>query len=424
MIRGEFRLALAFWAALAAAAMPCEARDLSLTEAEKLLAAHNRELRAARRGVESAEALQLIAAARPNPIFSINSSEINRNPGIGAGPLGQKHIDTVFRIDQPFERGDKRELRLDVASGLQKAAENDSLDVLRLQLAALRAAYFDLKQVQEKVVVLADTAQLFTGTLAAAQARLKAGDLAPADVAKVQVDYERAQNDARSAQGDLVRAQLALAYMIGAEAAAAELSASDPWPGMERPDSLAIEQAIENRPDVLAAKARLEAAEKLRDLARVSSTPEITVGAQYERWIPGGIPTNAVGVGISVPLFTGYDFSGDIQKAEVDRYATLDALAKTRAVASIEVRRAASDLNAAAERLERYESSLLGAAGRSAQAAEFAFLRGATSVLEVLDARRTLRAVQLESVTARADYAKALAAWRASLSTAEQLGGK
>ena len=272
--------------------------------------------------------------------------------------------------------------------------------------------------------MLGESAQLSSGTLSAAQARLKAGDLAPADVAKVQVDYERAQNDARSAQGDLVRAQLALAYMIGAEAAAAELSATDPWPGMERPDSLAIEQAIENRPDVLAAKARLEAAEKLRDLARATRTRDITVGAQYERWIPGGIPTNSVGVGISVPLFTGYDFSGDIQKAEVDRYATLDVLAKTRAVASIEVRRAASDLNAAAERLERYESSLLGAAGRSAQAAEFAFLRGATSVLEVLDARRTLRAVQLESVTARADYAKALAAWRASLSTAEQLGGK
>src|SRR5256886_13016915 len=154
MIRGEFRVALAFWVALAAAAAPCDARDLSLTEAEKLLAAHNRELRAARHAVESAQAQRLVAAARPNPTFSINSSEINRNPGIGAGPLGQKHIDTVFRIDQPFERGDNRELRLDAASGLQKAAENDSLDVLRQQLAALRAAYFDLKQVQEKVVVL------------------------------------------------------------------------------------------------------------------------------------------------------------------------------------------------------------------------------------------------------------------------------
>src|SRR5256885_5161188 len=246
MIRGEFWVALAFWVAIGAAAAPCDARDLSLMEAEKLLAAHNRELRAARRAVESAQAQRLIAAARPNPTFSINSSQINNNPGIGAGPLGQKHIDTVFRIDQPFERGDKRELRLDAASGLQKAAENDSLDVLRQQLAALRAAYFDLKQVQEKALVLADTAQLFTGTLSAAQARLKAGDLAPADVAKVQVDYERAQNDARNAVADLNRARLALGYMIGVERAAAELEATDPWPAPQPPDPQAVAKAIES----------------------------------------------------------------------------------------------------------------------------------------------------------------------------------
>src|SRR5206468_12920695 len=136
---------------------------------------------------------------------------------------------------------------LDVASGLQKAAENDSLDLLRQQLAALRAAYFDLKQVQEKALVLADTAQLFTGTLAAAQARLKAGDLAPADVAKVQVDYERAQNDARAAQADLTRARLVLAFLIGTERAAPELTATDSWPAAESADAEAVEQAIESR---------------------------------------------------------------------------------------------------------------------------------------------------------------------------------
>src|SRR3989475_220109 len=356
MIRGEFWVALAFWVAIGAAAAPCDARDLSLMEAEKLLAAHNRELRAARRAVESAQAQRLIAAARPNPTFSINSSQINNNPGIGAGPLGQKHIDTVFRIDQPFERGDKRELRLDAASGLQKAAENDSLDVLRQQLAALRAAYFDLKQVQEKALVLADTAQLFTGTLAAAQARLKARDLAPADVAKVQVDYERAQNEARGVRAELVRAQFALGYMIGAEAGAGELRATDPWPAAERADPAALEQAIDARPDVLAAQARVEAAEKQRDLAKAQRTRDFTIGAQFERF-PGSLPINSIGFGVAFPLFTGYDFSGDIQKAEVDRYAALDALERARALAGIELRRAASDLNAAAERLERYETS-------------------------------------------------------------------
>src|SRR5712691_6872693 len=103
---GEFRVVLALLVAVGAASAPCSARDLSLTDAEGLLATHNRELRAARRAVESAEAQRLIAGARPNASFSINSSEINRNPGIGGGSLGQKHIDTVFRNDQPLERCD------------------------------------------------------------------------------------------------------------------------------------------------------------------------------------------------------------------------------------------------------------------------------------------------------------------------------
>ena len=410
--------------AVCAAATPCAARDLSLAEAEQLLVTNNRELQAARRAIESAEAQSLIAGARPNATMSINTGSINTsNPGLGPGPLYDKRVDTVFRIDQPFERGNKRELRLDAAAGLQRAAQNDSLDVLRQQLANVQSAYYDLKQAQEKVSVQRDTAQLFSGTFSAAQKRLQAGDLAPADVAKVQVDYERAQNDARAALGDLVRAQTTLAYMIGLEREATELRAVENWPALERADAGAVEQAIDERPDVVAAKARIEAAEKLRDLAKAQRTRDITLGAQYERF-PGNLPINSVGFGVSFPIFTGYDFSGDIQKAEVDRYAALDALARAQAVAGTELRRTAADLNAAADRVERFDGTLLDAANRSAQAAEFAFQRGAISVLEVLDARRTLRAVQLEAVTARSDFAKALAAWRASRTTANSLAGK
>jgi len=381
------------------------ARDLTLADAESLLMENNRELQAARRAVESAEAQKLIAGARPNATLSINSTAI---------ASGSK-ADTVFRIDQPFERGNKRELRLDAAAGLQRAALSDSLDVQRQQLAAVRGAYFDLKLAQERSQVLAETAQLFAGTLSAAQRRLRAGDLAPADVAKVQVDYERSQNDARVAQADFARAQLALAYLIGAERDAPELRATDAWPMPVHADMVAVEQAIEARPDVVAARQRVEATEKLRDLARAQRTRDITVGAQYE-YYPNNVPANSVGFGVAVPLFTGYDFSGDIQKAEVDRYAAIDTLARARAVALNDLRRAAEDLNAAADRLERFEASLVGAANQSAQASEFAFSRGAISVLEVLDARRTLRAVRLDALAARNDHARALAAWRAAQS--------
>ena len=407
------RLAALFLVVVAFAA-PALARDLTLTQVEELVARNNRELLAARRALESADAQTLIAGARPNATFSVNSTSI---------ASGVQGADTVFRIDQPFERGDKRTLRLDAASGLRLAAQRDSLDVLRQQLAVARAAYFDLKQAQERAQVLDETAALFGRTLEAAQTRLKAGDLAAADVAKVEVDQGRAQNDARAARADLARAQLALAYLIGEEAAAAGLAAADDWPAPQRADAAVLAEAVEARPDVQAAKARVEAAERLRDLARAQRTRDVTLGAQYERF-PGSNPVNSVGFGVSVPLFTGYDFSGDIRKAEVDRYAALDQLDRARAIALAELRRSASDLNSAAERMERFDSTLLAAAGRSSEAVEFAFRRGASSVLEVLDARRTLRAVRLEALTARTDHAKAYAAWRAAQTTADMLEAK
>ena len=44
--------------------------------------------------------------------------------------------------------------------------------------------------------------------------------------------------------------------------------------------------------------------------------------------------------------------------------------------------------------------------------AEFAYKNGAIGVMDLLDARRTLRAIQIDAATAQADYAKALAAWQ------------
>jgi len=166
-----------------------EARDLSLSEAERLLVERGRELLAARRALEAAGAQRITAAARPNPTLSLNSSSISNKYNSGPGTANVWRADTVLRIDQPFERGNKRELRMEAAEGLERAARGDSLDALRTQLALLRGAYFDLKQAEEKVTILGETAQLFGRTLAAAQLRLKAGDLAAAEVAKVQVDH-------------------------------------------------------------------------------------------------------------------------------------------------------------------------------------------------------------------------------------------
>ncbi|MGZ5686008.1 MAG: TolC family protein, partial [Usitatibacter sp.] len=72
---------------------------------------------------------------------------------------------------------------------------------------------------------------------------------------------------------------------------------------------------------------------------------------------------------------------------------------------------------AARERREQVESEVRPVAGDVARAAEFAYARGATGVLDLLDARRSLKAVELDEVQARAEAAKAWARREAARET-------
>jgi cobalt-zinc-cadmium efflux system outer membrane protein len=409
---------------LAAFGQSVDLTALTLTQAEELLQERNRELQVARRALEVAGANTLTAGARPNPTLSLGVSTINPTQGVGAGPLRDKIIDSSVRIDQVIERGDRRELRLAGAKSLESASTEDLSEAQRQQRLALRNAYYDLLFAQDKVDIARDTIALFEGSVRAAELRLKAGDIAMADVARLRVDALRAQNDARAAEADQRRAQLALAYMIGAEGRAIGIRAADPWPSIYsgRPGG-PVDELIERRPDVRAAINRLRAAQSARELARSLRTRDVSVGVSYDHYPvnPGyangsGAGTgNSFGVFMSVPIFVGYYYEGEIRRSEVDFDAATEGLDRVRAQARTEIARAFSDLQAAAERLQRYDESLLIEAKRAADSAEFAYKNGAIGVMDLLDARRTLRAIQIDAASARNDHSKALAAWQAGI---------
>lgn len=410
---------------MARAMAPADARNeaplesLALKNAEILFAARNRELLNARRAVEAAEAQTVAAGARPNPQLSFGSTGINPSRGIGPGKYADKSIDSTVRVDQVFERGGKRELRIAGARNLEIASREDLAAAERSQRIQLHAAYYDLLLAQERVQITAETTKLFDATMRAAELRLKTGDVAAADVARIHIDALRAQNDARQAEADRVRAQSMLAYMIGAESEAGRLRVTGNWRGAA--DSLSGTQArldefIARRPDVRAAQARVAAAQASRDLAKSLRTRDVSVGLQYERFPPDS--SNTYGFGVSIPLFLNYNFEGEIRRAEVDLYSAQDDLERVRAQARGEAGRTLSDARAAQERVERYRGSLLAEAGRAADAAEFAYKNGALGVMDLLDARRVLRAIQVDAATAQADFAKALSAWEIATGSA------
>jgi len=410
-------LALFAGAAMAASPLPVAA-DLDLATAESLWQRHNREVRLAREGVAAAEADRLAAGQAPNPQFSISTTSINPRTGIGGGSLSQKRVDSVLRLEQLVERGDKRELRQQVAGAMVEAAGRGLADVQRQSLLQLRAAYWELRLAQERQAIAEESAGLFRRSVGAAERRLKVGDVAGTEVARLRIEAGRAENEARGAQADLERARLNLAYLIGKEQEADSLRASEPWPALEADAGngpAAVTAPLEGRPDVQAARARVQAAEAARELARAAQTRDVAVGVQFEHYPPGNeSPNNTYGLSLSVPLFVRHAYEGEIARAEADLLGARIQEEQVRALAQGESAQADSLLRAAVARRRQLESGLLAEAERVATATEFAYVRGALGLMELLDARRTLRAVRLDAAALRADHAKALAAWQAA----------
>lgn len=412
------RLALSVWLMLATPATVLAALTeaaasptiLTLSQAQVMMLAHNRDLLAAQRGVDSAQASQLSAAARPNPQISINSVSINPH-SLGAGSPYDKRMDTVLRVDQLIERGDKRDLRIKTAQQLEIASEADLADITRQHRIALFNAYYDVAYAQDKIQLTAAAAQLAAASQKKAELRLSAGDIAAAEVARIRVDTLRAQNDAEQAIADAANARIALVYLLGLDNQAAQIRVDASWPAADNtgvaPD---FSNIIARRADVQAAQARVDAARQFKELVRAQRTRDISVGAQVEHY--PGQTENTVGLGISFPLFLGNHFEGDIRNAEVALSAAEDNLERVRALALGELNRTRSALTSSQARLQRYQSSLLPAARQAMDAAEFGFANGAISAVELLDARRTWRAIQLEALGAQSDYARALAIWR------------
>ncbi|PWT76751.1 MAG: TolC family protein [Proteobacteria bacterium] len=404
------------WAPLCCAsdAPAPDIEHLTLDVAQRLFREHSRELLAAKRSVQSAEADRVSAAQFPNPTLSAGVSALSANNLHAAGALRDKPIDTAVGLSQLFERGNKRTLRTEAAQGNLDASRSDLQDAVRQQTLSMRSAFYDLMLAQERVRVSEETVGLFRRSVAAAELRLKSGDIAASDVSRLRVDALRAENDQRQARADLEKAQVGLAYFLGIEASASRIRTDASWPPPISPPSAAdVDAILERRPDVRAARHRFLASQKNRDLARAARTRDVTVGVQYDHF-PGDLTNNSWGVTVSVPLFWFYQFDGEIKKAEVATNSAEEDFERIRAVARADLARSRSDLESAIERVRRYVDSLLKEAERAADASEYAYKRGAVGVTDLLDARRTLYATKLDAASANADYAKAMAAWQAA----------
>lgn len=379
-------------------------------------------LQAARNNLDVALARNALAAARadivsanraPLPVLTAKLGQMDLQNGIGEGNfMTEKRVDKSIGLDWTWERGNKRELRTLSAERAASAAQADLDEIRTQQLLGVQAGFYNLLAAQERLTQVAlmerSAAQLAT----TAQKRVQAGDLAAQDAARTEIEAQRARSDMQLAELDRQRAALLLWQFTGLPTPPEQLQAQTDWPALTGDMAMTqgLDALVDARPDVRAAQARAQAAQAALDNSTALRRSDITWGASYDHF--PGTSTALIELRMQMPLQWGYSYQGEIARATAQLAQAQDALEKTRRQARAELQRLQQEALNTALRARTYETDILPRARRVADGAELAYSKGAMSLTDLLDARRTLRATLLEALTARADYAKAAGAWQ------------
>lgn len=400
---------------VAADPLACPAGALTLATARDMAARSNPDVLAAQGQLDAANAGVTIAGERPNPTLNLLANQYDPRRSASVGGAAHTPVFASAQVTQTFERGNKRRLRLDAAQASATAATADLADTLRRSDAAVRAAYYDLKFALAKREALADVDALQRQTLEAADRRLQAGDISAADRARIALEAIKAQNERLSAEAEAAQARIALASLMGCAGSIA-LEPLDGWPGSASEPAAAVPGvASGQRADELAATARAASAEASLALARSQLHRDVTLGLEYDH--DPRVAPHMAGISVSVPLFLAHRFEGEIAQAVAQRDSAQQAAASTELLASADRESAVKALAAAAERRQRSVQEVLPQAEQAADSVEYAYAHGAAPLLDLLDARRTLRAARLDALGAENDYAHALVARDAALAT-------
>lgn len=382
-----------------------------LTLTQVLIAARDSsEVIQSRHALSAAQADIRSADHAPAPTLSLGAQSIDLQNGMGGGNLvTRKRIDKSLGVDWTWERGNKRALRTQAAQRNADAAQADVEDAQTQQQQAALAAYYDLLAAQERVQETQAIEQDMAELARLATRRVKAGDLSEQDAARTHIETERARTDTQSAEIEREQAATALAQIIARDTALPACACD--WPARidapPAPGDLAA--WAESRPDVRAALARVQAAQAALDNAEALRKADVTVGASFHHF--PGTSTRMVELRAQFPLQWGYQFEGEIGRAQAEYAHAQEVLDKARRIALLELQSLHKTLSGAAQRAVRYDSAILPKARQVAQSAEMAYTKGAISLTDLLDARRTLRATTLDGLAARADYAKAQGQW-------------
>lgn len=345
-----------------------------------------------------------VARAPYLPSVSVNGA-VARNASRGPGPeVSYNSLSASVSLSYLLYDFGGRDAALENARQLFAAASatQDSV-VQNLFLSAIQA-YYQVNASQAALDATRETERAALVSLDAATARYNAGVATPADKLQAQTAHSQAVLNRIRAEGDLKNARGTLANLMGMDAdhdvVLQTPAASPAYEQFQSNVGELISEARRRRPDLAAAEAQVKAARASVQSAEAAGKPSFALStnlAYQDAQFGDANRSGAIGVNVTIPLFTGFASTYRIRSAQelvMARQASRDQL---NLQIALDVWKAYQGLQTETQAVQS-SADLVASATQNADVALGRYKAGVGNIIDLITAQTALASARAQQI--------------------------
>jgi cobalt-zinc-cadmium efflux system outer membrane protein len=389
---------------------------ISLDDAIRLALLHNHALLALRTTIQQSLAEEITANLRPNPTLGLDAQFL---PIFQPNKLDADYLDQSAQFDAGigylFERGKKRQHRLQAAKDQTSVVRSLVTDNERQLVFNVSQQFVDVLLAESTLEFAQQDLDSFQKTVDISKERFRAGDMSEGDFLKIKLQLLQFQSDVSAAKLAKLQSLAALRQLLGFETVPDDYDVQgtlDYQPVHADLNGLKNVAAL-NRPDLRAAQQSVTAAESQYSLQKANGKMDITGTFNYSH--TAGASSGSFFYSMPLPIFNRNQ--GEIERAQYAITQAREQASETTQQVSTDVSTAFANLQTNDQIIQLYQGGYVDQAKQSRDISEYAYRKGAASLLDYLDSERTYRANQLAYRQALASYMLALEQMRQAVGT-------
>jgi cobalt-zinc-cadmium efflux system outer membrane protein len=365
---------------------------ITMQQAVDLAKAKNPTLLAAQQNLLSVKAQEIQAGLRQNPYLAIGAQNVT---------LGENANNPFFYsagVGRLFERGNKREWRLDIARSTTTQTDAQYQTTIQQTVLAVRTAFTNLIIAKAAKKLADDNLADFRKEVQIGKDRYDAGDLARLDYERLDLQLAQFETDESNAIVAAEQASEQLQVLLGIDKPSPTFDVVGevvPPPVNATLDDLE-QRGLAARPDLKAAVAAVAVADAGIKLAYADGTADPTLEADYNR----NGADNSVGFSLNIPLRLFDRNQGNKETAKFTARSNRFTVTATHNQVVSDVDQAWSGYINSKVLADRYNGHYLDEAKDVLDIAKFSYDHGGLALIDYLDALRDSRSVNADALSA------------------------